>query len=91
MATGETLSNEMEVDLPSGLPTGCTAAGSHNQEATSTRNASPATVKIASRRRKPKLGLVEDWADAVEEELEEEEADRAAKAAYNSSCRQKQN
>lgn len=62
MATADILSNEMDVDAPNGLPHGGTAAGHHNQEPNSTRDASPATVKISTRRKstKPKLGLVEN-------------------------------
>ena len=83
MATADILSNEMDVDLPSGLPSDGTAAGSHNQETNSTREASPTTVKIATHRKnvKPKLGPVYNWADAVEEELEVEEAEQAESAA----------
>lgn len=59
MATAENLSDEMEVDTLRGLPIGSTADGSHDQKPTSAKNVSLATVKIASRQKKPKLGPVD--------------------------------
>ena len=52
MASVDNTTTEMEVDPPSGLPTGGTAAKDHDHDMTSTRHASPAIVKIPSHRKK---------------------------------------